>query len=93
MNLFRSISVLLAAALPMAAVLAAGESGTDEPESIHCYQNGALIYKTQGKIREFVPVDSMKLVGDVNIGQVTESHTKLFSTQAGNLVCVITTRK
>jgi len=62
-------------------------------DNVACYQNGAQILKTQNRIREFSPTESMKLLFDVNLGQVSETHVRVYASAVGDVSCVVMTQK
>ena len=62
-------------------------------DNVTCFQNGAVILKTQNKIREFTPSESMKLLADINLGQVTETHMRVYASELGHVTCVLTSQK
>lgn len=62
-------------------------------DNVTCFQNGTAILKTQNRIREFSPSEVMKLVVDINLGQVSESHLRVYASTVGEVACVVTTQK
>ena len=62
-------------------------------DNVTCYQNGTAILKTQNRIREFTPSDAMKLLVDINLGQVSETHMRVYASTVGDVTCVITNQK
>ena len=65
----------------------------EQVEIVTCYQNGTQIVRTQGRVREFLPADTMPLLADIKLGQASEAHQKLYANAVGNIVCVVTTAK
>lgn len=63
------------------------------PESVSCYQNGQLILKTQDRIREFRPTNSMSLILDISLGHVRENRIKLYASERAEVICVIANHK
>ena len=62
-------------------------------ENIACYQHGTIILKTQNKIREFTPSDAMKLLVDINLGQVNETRIRVYASSVGDVTCVLMNQK
>ena len=62
-------------------------------DNVTCFQNGVVILKTQNRIREFTPSENMKLLTDINLGQVSEMHMRVFASTLGNVACVVTSQK
>lgn len=62
-------------------------------DNVTCYQNGVVILKTQNRIREFTPSDKMKLLADINLGQVSETHMRLYASEVGQVTCVLSSQK
>ena len=62
-------------------------------DNVACYQNGTQILKTQNRIREFAPTEAMKLLLDVNLGQVSETHIRVYASALGDVSCVVMTQK
>lgn len=62
-------------------------------DSVTCYQNGTQILKTQNRIREFAPTEAMKLLLDVNLGQVSETHVRVYASTIGEVSCVVMSQK
>jgi hypothetical protein len=62
-------------------------------DNVTCYQHGTPILKTQNRVREFVPSESMKLLVDVNLGQVSETHMRIYASTIGEVTCVLTSQK
>lgn len=62
-------------------------------DNVTCYQNGTQILKTQNRIREFAPTEAMKLLLDVNLGQVSETHLRVYASATGDVTCVVMTQK
>ncbi len=62
-------------------------------DNVTCYQNGMAILKTQNRIREFTPSDAMKLLVDINMGQVSETHVRVYASAIGGVTCVLTDQK
>lgn len=62
-------------------------------DNVTCYQNGTAILKTQNRIREFTPSEAMKLLVDINLGQVSESHVRVYASSSGDVTCVLTVQK
>lgn len=62
-------------------------------DNVTCYQNGVVILKTQNKIREFTPSDKMKLLADINLGQVSETHMRVYGSEIGQVTCVLSSQK
>lgn len=62
-------------------------------DNVACFQNGVQILKTQNRIREFVPSDTLKLLLDVNLGQVSETHIRVYASAIGDVSCVVMTQK
>lgn len=62
-------------------------------DNVTCYQNGTQILKTQNRIREFVPTEALKLLLDVNLGQVSETHVRVYASTVGDVSCVVMTQK
>lgn len=62
-------------------------------DNVTCYQNGVVILKTQNRIREFTPSDKMKLLVDINLGQVSETHIRVYASELGHVSCVLTSQK
>ena len=62
-------------------------------DNVTCYQNGTTILKTQNRIREFAPSESMKLLVDINVGQVSESHLRVYASAIGEVTCVVVSQK
>ncbi len=62
-------------------------------DNVTCYQNGMVILKTQNRIREFTPSDKMKLLADINLGQVSETHMRVYASEFGHVTCVLTSQK
>ena len=61
--------------------------------NVTCYQNGTAILKTQNRIREFTPSEAMKLLVDINLGQVTETHVRVYASTVGDVTCVLTRQR
>ena len=85
--------LLLLLLLAVTSAAAAKDSVDGMVESINCYQNGQLILKTQDRIREFLPTNSMVLIADVSLGQVRETRVKLYTSEHADIVCVVTDQK
>ena len=62
-------------------------------DNVTCYQNGVVILKTQNRIREFKPSETMKLLADINFGQVSEMHMRVYASELGHVSCVLTSQK
>lgn len=62
-------------------------------DNVTCYQNGTQILKTQNRIREFTPSEAMKLLVDVNLGQVSETHIRVYASAVGDVTCVVMAQK
>lgn len=62
-------------------------------DNVTCYQNGTAILKTQNKIREFTPSETMKLLLDIHLGQVSETHVRVYASSVGDVTCVLTRQK
>jgi hypothetical protein len=84
-------AVVLISLIPTSAAQA--KEAFEQTDNVTCYQNGQLVLKTQDRIREFVPTSAMKLVAELSLGQVRETHVKLYSSDREKLLCVITTQK
>lgn len=62
-------------------------------DNVTCYQNGVVILKTQNRIREFTPSDIMKLLADINLGQVSETHMRVYASEIGQVTCVLSSQR
>ena len=62
-------------------------------DNLTCYQHGTAILKTQNRIREFTPSEAMKLLVDINLGQATETHVRVYASTVGDVTCVLTQQK
>lgn len=71
----------------------AGELLPGLSDNVTCYQNGTQILKTQNRIREFTPTEAMKLLVDVNLGQVSETHIRVYASAIGDVTCVVMAQK
>lgn len=58
-----------------------------------CYQNGVVILKTQNRIREFTPSEGMKLLVEINLGQVSETYLRVYASAVGDVTCVVMSQK
>jgi hypothetical protein len=61
-------------------------------ESISCFQNGQLIFRTQERLREFLPGQDLSLLADINLGQVQETRVRIYGADRAELVCIISGR-
>ena len=62
-------------------------------DNVTCYQHGTQIVRTQNRVREFIPSEPMKLVADINLGQVSETHIRIYASSVGEVTCVLTVQK
>lgn len=62
-------------------------------DNVTCFQNGVMILKTQNRIREFTPSDKMKLLAEINLGQVSETFMRVYASEIGQVTCVISSQK
>jgi hypothetical protein len=64
-----------------------------EGESLSCYQDGRLILESQERLRTFRPTSAMTLVAEVSTGQVQETSQKIYGSEHGGLVCVVSDKQ
>jgi len=74
----------------------AGHAGDLLPglsDNVACYQNGTQILKTQNRIREFTPSESMKLLVQVKQGEASDTQIRVYASAIGDVTCVVTVQK
>ena len=93
----RRLTIFLAKTLWLGVMMISAARASDFlpglSDNVTCFQNGTAILKTQNRVREFSPSDSMKLLVDINVGQVSESHLRVYASAVGDVACVVMTQK